>query len=307
MRRPLVAAAVAVALLLGVQEPADASYLLTRDATVLSLKVNAKGVALVTYRANGRIRRVRAWGAINARHPSQTVPQVQFRLDYSGRNTSGFRDASLPYDGPVLPWFVLARKAPDGSYWALQRWARLRPGYGQQPRSSVMRAWELRLSHWTGETAKLELWTDWVDQNRVHHLFGRLTYRGVPVFGFGNSSTGNPHDAYGRNVYLDTFNSAYGRGWKRENGFLTHRPNGNFCYGFYRHEGYGGVLRPRGNGDRYRATVIGPGVTPDVFWEGAGLPRFNPLDTNHVLHDQRMAAMADLLIRGDPDDPCTRR
>lgn len=308
MRRPLVAAAAAVAILLGVQQPADASYLLTRNATVLSLKVNAKGIALITFRrANGRVEHVLAWGAINARHPSLTVPQVRFRLDYSGRYSRRFADASLPYDGPPLPWFVTARKAPDGSWWALQKWGRLRPPYGQQPRSSVMRNWELRLSHWTGETAKLELFTDWIDRNQTHHLFGRLTYRGVPVFGFGNSRTGNPHDRYGRNVYLDTFNSRYGSGWKRENGFLTHRPNGNFCYGFYRHEGYGGVLRPRGNGEYYRATVIGPGVTPDVFWEGAGLPRFNPLDSNHLLHDQRMTAIADLLIRGDPDDPCTRR
>ena len=26
---------------------------------------------------------------------------------------------------------------------------------------------------------------------------------------------------------------------------------------------------PAGKGTRYRATVIGPGVTPDVYWEGA--------------------------------------
>jgi hypothetical protein len=25
---------------------------------------------------------------------------------------------------------------------------------------------------------------------------------------------------------------------------------------------------PSGKGTRYRATVIGPGVTPDIYWEG---------------------------------------
>ena len=27
--------------------------------------------------------------------------------------------------------------------------------------------------------------------------------------------------------------------------------------------------RPSGKGERYRATVVGPGVVPDVSWEGA--------------------------------------
>ena len=51
----------------------------------LSLKVNRKGEALVTYRrADGRVRRVLAWGAVNALAPTADVPQVRFRYDYSG-------------------------------------------------------------------------------------------------------------------------------------------------------------------------------------------------------------------------------
>jgi hypothetical protein len=50
--------------------------------------------------------------------------------------------------------------------------------------------------------------------------------------------------------------------WRRENGFLTRRPTGSVCYGFYRH----GSL-PSGMGEAYRATVSGPGVTPDVMWQ----------------------------------------
>jgi hypothetical protein len=41
-----------------------------------------------------------------------------------------------------------------------------------------------------------------------------------------------------------------------------HTGTGKFCYGFYPHG-----ARPTGDGERYRATIIGPGVTPDVFWE----------------------------------------
>ena len=83
------------------------------------------------------------------------------------------------------------------------------------------------------------------------------------MFGFRTTSQGNPLDAYGRNIYVDTYNSRYGSGWHRENGFLAQRPIGVFCYGFYPHGS-----RPAGKGTRYRATVIGPGVTPDVMWEG---------------------------------------
>ena len=54
-----------------------------------------------------------------------------------------------------------------------------------------------------------------------------------------------------------------GRIPKRENSFLTHAPGGAFCYGSYPH-GARGV----GSGTRYRATVIGPGVTPEVMWQG---------------------------------------
>jgi hypothetical protein len=64
-------------------------------------------------------------------------------------------------------------------------------------------------------------------------------------------------------VYVDTFGSSYGAGWKRENSFLTHRSKGTFCYGFYPHGSH-----PTGRGTKYRATVIGPGVTPDILWQG---------------------------------------
>jgi hypothetical protein len=94
-------------------------------------------------------------------------------------------------------------------------------------------------------------------------LFGSYMLGGTGIFGFGASSSGSPADSFGRNIYLDTFNSAYGTGWKRENSFLTHGPGGTFCYLFARHGS-----RPYGDGKKYRATVIGPGVMPDVTWEG---------------------------------------
>lgn len=309
MRRPLVAAAAAAAGLLGAPS-ADASYLLARNAEVLSLKVNRKGIALITYRAGGRTWHVLAWGAINARHPSQTVPQVRFKIDRSGGWGSfgrgywrRFRDASAPYDGPPLPWFVTARKAADGSYWALQHWRRMLPNYGLPPRSALSRAWELRLSHWRGPPPQLELWTDWTDAGAHHHLYGRYTYVGVPVYGFRYSASHVPLDTYGRNVYVDTYDSAYGAGWKRENSKLTYRPNGQFCYTFQRTTTRWGV-RPAGHGTRYRATAIGPGVTPDAYWESPGLPRFDPANLEHLRIEASANAIGAALWSSGPSRYC---
>ena len=105
--------------------------------------------------------------------------------------------------------------------------------------------------------------TDWA-YGRFDHLYGSFVYNGVGVHGFHSTPGGVPLDSFGRNVFVDTFDSAYGTGWKRENSFLTHGPNGTFCYGFYPHGSH-----PQGKGTQYRATIMGPGVTPDVIWQGA--------------------------------------
>ncbi|MEX2102431.1 MAG: hypothetical protein WD805_00585, partial [Gaiellaceae bacterium] len=88
-----------------------------RDARAVSLQINTKGVALVTWRDPNGFRKVLAWGAVNARHPTASVKQISFRLDYSGGLRSfgpnywrRFRDASQPYDGPALARLVMARK-----------------------------------------------------------------------------------------------------------------------------------------------------------------------------------------------------
>ena len=274
---------------------APASQLIDRDAKSISLAVDARGQALLTYRAHGRLRRVLAWGAVNAIPSTESRPQVKLRLDYSGgwgtyrrKVWTTFRNACAPYDGPYLPWFVAGCKAPDGSYWAIQSWQRTLPNYGVAPTNGAQRAWELRLSHWTGELPVLTIGLDWA-YGRFDHLFGSLTYLGAPVFGFQSTSRGNPLDTFGRNVYVDTFNSAYGPGWRRENSFLLHKGTGAFCYGFFAHGS-----RPVGKGERYRATVIGPGVTPDAYWES---PAPGP-------YDRQLDLAANERLRGLGDGLC---
>jgi len=234
---------------------AAASELIGREGGRPGLQVNAAGEAHVSWSEDGATRHLVAANAINARSPSADVPQVSFRLRYGSRSIRA--GACGRYDGPPLAWLAVACKAPDGSYWALQRWQRLKPNYGGKSGG-----WELRLSHWSGPLPVLRLWTDWA-YRRFDHLYGRYTYRGEPVHGFSATAQGNPLDDYGRNIFVDTLGSRYGTGWRRENSFLAQRPTGAFCYGFYPHGS-----RPSGEGTHYRATVIGPGVTPDVMWEG---------------------------------------
>ena len=105
------------------------------------------------------------------------------------------------------------------------------PNYGLQP-SAKQSVWELRLSHWAGPIARAdgqaELGLPQVPPHvRLVHVPRQAGLR-LQV-----DAGGEPLDTFGRNLYVDTFDSAYGPGWKRENSFLTHRGTGVFCYGFY--------------------------------------------------------------------------
>ena len=244
--------------------PAFGSAIIGRDVSRPTLAIDGHGHAHVSYLSGGRRTVLVASGAINARTPSTSRPQVKFQLRYG----VGGGGVCRPYDGPPLAWLVKACKAPDGSYWALQSWTRLKPNYG-----GTHGATELHLSHWRGALAQLVIYQNWAE-HRYRHLFGRLTYRGRGVYGFSATATGSPLDSYGRNIYVDTFDSAYGRGWHRENSFLTHHRGhtlGDFCYGFFPHFGH-----PAGRGTKYRATAEGPGVTPDVMWSAADIGSYDP-------------------------------
>jgi hypothetical protein len=282
---------------------ASASQLIARNTSGERLVVTSSGRAMIAYRGQGRLRHVLVWGAINARPPSAEMQQAQFRIDYSGGWRSHgkalwkrARNACGAYRGPQLPYLVAACTARDGSHWALQKWQRSQANFGMPPWKSGHAAWELRVSHWRGPVAQLEVWLDWSYGGRWQHLFGRLTYRGLPVFGFATTPSGAPLDAYGRVVYVDTFDSAYGEGWRRENGFVARNPDGSFCYGFVPHAAAKSERRPPGSGSRYRVSVSGPGVTPDVAWVGAALGDFDRQNPENVAHETRMNALQRTLM-----------
>src|SRR5690348_1291495 len=305
----------------------------TSTVTGLTLGVNSKGEALLTYKQGGKVVHVLAWGAINAIPPSAGGAQVAFKLDYSGgfdkyynedaavqklrqeftkiRYTPGYlanpvtkklQQASEfasnywktggfacgKYDGPALAWLITACKAPDGSYWAVQSWQRHLPDYGVTP-TPTQASWEVHLAHWTGTLPVLTISTDWA-WHQWDHIYGSFTYDGHPVYGFKSTSVGAPLDTFGRNLYVDTFDSKYGSGWIRENSFLTHTNTGVFCYSFNPHGSH-----PAGNGTKYRATILGPGVTPDVMWEGTPPGAYDK--TAGETANQQIAALGDKQCR----------
>ena len=279
-----------------------------QDANVafVSLKVNAKGEALFTYRrADGRLRHVLAWGAINARAPSQELPQVRFRWDYAGgwgkyrngRYWKSFKDRCQPYDGPALALLVAACKAPNGTYWTVQAWQRRLPLLGFDPWLPSQSNWELHVAHFSGELPKLEVFPNWSYGGRWQGVFGRYTYLGQPIFGFGATAKGVPKDKYGRNLYIDTLNSPYGPGWRRESGILTHRGTGTFCHSFVPQRPFAGYpsqdIRPAAAGERHRVTVGGPGVMPVMQVELPGL------DRGDLQRDDEFNAVFDRVMSSD--------
>ena len=319
--------AVVVAAALWVSTAEASQIISTSSVQNLTLGVNAKGQAMLTYISKGKTVHVLASGAVNATAPDDSRRQVSFHLEYDGgfrklytdnavvkaavadlrslqrQMTSATNAGNNPeryalapriaavyaklaglrasaegywktftcptYTGPTLAWRVAACEAPDGSYWAVQEWQRKLPDYGEPPTPSEA-AMEVHLSHWTGALPVITVDLNWA-YKKYDHLYGTLAYHGQPVHGFRSTTQGQPLDTYGRNIFVDTFDSAYGTGWRRENSFLTHNPGGTFCYGFYPHEDH-----PAGTGTMYRATVLGPGVTPDVEWQGNAPGGYSP-------------------------------
>jgi hypothetical protein len=292
------AASIALAALAAVALPqaAHASQFIdvVRHHAPVTLKVNQAGQAMVYYSKAGQ-RHVLVSGAVNARQPTQGVPQVHFRLDYSGGGTlwKNFRSSCGAYDGPHLAFLVVACDAPDGSYWAVQEWMVDIPDFGVAPSTARQRSFSIRVSHWSGPTAQLEVYTKWIYGNRWQEVFGHATYLGKPVYGFRSTRQGAPTDAYGRLIYLDSLDSSYGRGWQRVNSFLPHRPNGVYCVGIYPY-----LHHAPADGSQYRATLVGPGVTPDVQVTVLGLHKFRRGNPDDEAYEKQQNALLDRLTAG---------
>ena len=96
-----------------------------------------------------------------------------------------------------------------------------------------------------------------------------------------------PTDKQGRNIYVDFLK---GPTWRRVNSFLTHPPTAGFCYTFANHPASSPGWNGQGTGDAYRATAIGPGVSPLVETHFAP-----PGPLQHEADDAANAAQKELL------------
>lgn len=271
MRARLPLLLLALAICASLAAPASASTLVDRNPQGrVTLKVNGDGVALIAYRTHGRLHHVLAWGALN-------MSRGRLRLDFSGgwgsrvADWRRFSNACGRYRGERFEGIQLALAlctAPDGTHWALQKWRRIMPNYG-----GFTGSYELRVSHWSGRVADLEVYADWSRYGpsrgiRWPHLFGTYSWHGIPIAVGKATPQGVPLDDKGRNVYLDSLNPDYGypagaRLWRRVNGFLAARPSGQFCF----------EIGPKvpitqlagiSSVNRYRMSAVGPGATPDV-------------------------------------------
>ena len=305
MRRALLTAFLAVSALVAAG-PASASLIVGRNPQHPILQVDSTGHALVSFTDGGKQEHILVWGAINASAPVRGKEQVAFQVDYSGGykalKKAGYyktiKSVCKPYTGPKLAWFVTGCTAPDGSFWALQSWQRMLPNLGFKPWKPEQSVWELHVSHWSGPLAQLQVWQDWAWGGRFHQILGQLTYLGKPVYGFGATTVGAPTDSWGRNNYLDTYGSKYGPGWYRENSFLAQSPAGAFCYSFGPRPPYPGypASPPRqGNGTQYRISVIGPGVTPVIMWQGPDVGDWDPSSADDKALEAKVQAVKQTL------------
>jgi hypothetical protein len=296
MRLRLLLASAALAASMAVSAaPAHASQMIAQNAKYVSLRVGKLGgtqVALVTYYAQGSVHHVLLWGAINGSANPRTGAETKFHVNYSGgygttwggnawktlRNERNLCSTTSVPASQRVPVKVVECEIPaTGQYWALQQWRRLMPNMGGYPRSPV--ALELHASHWNTALPVLWLKWDWAAGSggvRYDHLYGVMSYEGKPVYGTQNTSTGDPTDSYGRNIYVDIHNRHWhgdseGDHWYRFNSFLTHQNVGDFCATVYPHNaGLSTITQDQqvGQAEGYRATAMGPGVTPIIRWSG---------------------------------------
>ena len=103
MRPPLLSAVLLALLALAAAPGAARASQQLGDTEVrdVTLRVNARGTALISYtKTGGGHRHVLAWGAINAHAPDESRPQVRFSFDYTG---GLHRFGSVSYTHLTLP------------------------------------------------------------------------------------------------------------------------------------------------------------------------------------------------------------
>ena len=206
-------------------------------------------------RCKGVKRHVLYWGAVNWAE--------KFNRDYSGgwkskvADYKRFSNNCKPYTGPRLPLMIAGCDAKDGSHWALQQWQRLWNNYGGSKAAN-----ELYISHWKGDAGRAR------DPDRLQlprQAPAPVGQVHVPrQAGLRHEVDDQGRAARQARAATSTSTTSTKQTWRRVNSFLTHPPTAGFCYTFANHPASSPGWNGQGTGDAYRATAIGPGVTPVV-------------------------------------------
>ena len=235
---------------------------------------------MVSYYQRGRMWHVFVSGAVNARSPEPAVPQVHSRRTTRAAAANGALQEHLPAVRRPAARVVLAGcKASDGSYWALQMWQRMLPNLGYVPWTHGQKVWEVHVSHWTARSRR-----------------SRRMRTGSTPAASTRSSAGRPT----RQAHLRVQDDEVGQPARllRSPDLPRHarlRVRDGLATGelVRRAQAERHVLlrllstsavrrlpapafgRLAGNGSRYRLTLYGPGVTPDVAVYVNGLPDYD--------------------------------
>ena len=217
MRIPLTASLLLTLFACVAAAPAGAALKVDSGTTGAKLVVDAQGHAQVSWTRGGTRR-------------TAVISGSSVRYGGSIGGSTGVRVT------PTVPFALVQIRLPDGTQFALQQVQRT----GQFGKLGPS---ELYLARWRGDATELTL------TREGKRICGTVTYHGEAVYGTAHTRSGNPLDALGRNVYLDSLRAS---GWYRMLGVLT-RPRG-----------YAFLVRPEWEGSRYRALIVGPNVAGDL-------------------------------------------
>jgi hypothetical protein len=141
-------------------------------------------------------------------------------------------DVSRPTTIRGLPFSRVVRRAPDGTFYALQTWR-------VEPSGPV----ELHFSRWKGGRTSLTLAAE--PAGGSERVVGHAQFQGKPVAGYSRTNSGIRYRIF---AYLDCY-ACPNPGWRRLAG-VAPRSDGTFRF-----------LVPAGSrGIRYRATLAGPNL-----------------------------------------------
>ena len=258
----------------------------------MKIAVNAKGEALFTYNKADGIHHVLVWGAINAIAPTgrRAPGEVQARLFRRlGLAPHALLEEVRLHVRPLRrPGACESRRSLQGARRLVLGGAELAAAASGSRLHAVGRGSPRAVARGLALVGRHRAARDRLGlglRRPLPGLFGRFTYRGsARCTASARRASVRPPTASAVSIYLDTYNSVYGQGWRRENSFVSHNPTGVFCYGFYPFDPTKGgythpagwtAMRGPGTGEKYRLTASGPGVTPNI---SVIVPGLHPFD-----------------------------